>query len=89
MLKPSRLRRWSRWGRRARAADQIEVETNGQRLWSRECREEFVPDEIAVLLGCTKVAAAARYDTACRAADLPGVKQAWRAGRVDCPQGRA
>jgi len=70
-------------GARARAADQIEVEATGQRLWSRECREEFVPDEIAVLLGCTKVAAATRYDTACRATDLPAVNRAWLAGRID------
>jgi hypothetical protein len=52
-------------------------------LWSRECREQFVPDEIGVLLGWTKTAAAVRYGTVCRAADLPAVGQAWRAGRLD------
>jgi hypothetical protein len=67
----------------ARSADAAEARANGQDLWSRERREEFVPDEIAVLLGCTKVAAATRYDTACRAADLPAVRQAWRSGAID------
>jgi hypothetical protein len=52
-------------------------------MWSRDCRAEFVPDEIGVLLGWTKMAAAARYDTACRAADLPALAAAWRAGNVD------
>ena len=49
---------------------------------------EFVPDEIGVLLGWTKMAAAARYATACRAAELPlaGQGVAGRPGRR--PQGR-
>lgn len=67
----------------ARMADAAEARAIGQDLWSRECREEFVPDEIAALLGCTKVAAATRYDTACRAADFPAVNQAWRSGVID------
>ena len=41
----------------ARAADQAEAAHRGQLLWSRQCRQEFVADEIAVLLGCTKAAA--------------------------------
>ena len=52
-------------------------------MWSQQCRETYVPDEIGVLLGWTKMAAVARYETACRAADLPVVAKAWRAGRVD------
>ncbi len=52
-------------------------------MWSKQCRETFVPDEIGVLLGWTKMAAVARYETACRAAALPVVAEAWRAGRVD------
>ncbi len=70
-------------GRRARAADQAEVVAGGEPMWSKQCRETFVPDEIGVLLGWTKMAAVARYETACRAADLPVVAKAWRAGRVD------
>ncbi len=56
-------------GRRARAADQAEVVAGGEPMWSKQCRETFVPDEIGVLLGWTKMAAVARYETACRAAD--------------------
>ncbi|MCZ3387586.1 MAG: 13E12 repeat family protein [Actinomycetia bacterium] len=70
-------------GRRARAADQAEVTQRGAPMWSRECREEFVPDEIGVLLGWTKMAASVRFDTACRAAELPAVAKAWRAGQID------
>ncbi|MCZ3389052.1 MAG: HNH endonuclease [Actinomycetia bacterium] len=70
-------------GLRARAADQAEVVERGAPMWSRECREEFVPDEIAVLLACTKVAASNRYGTACGAADFPVVGKAWRAGQID------
>ncbi|MCZ3387943.1 MAG: HNH endonuclease [Actinomycetia bacterium] len=70
-------------GRRARATDQAEVAASGKPMWSRECREEFVPDEIGVLLACTKMAASIKYGTACRAADLPVAGQAWRAGQID------
>ncbi len=70
-------------GRRARVADQAEVVERGAPMWSRQCREEFVADEIAVLLGCTKMAASIRYGTACHAADLPVVGRAWRAGQLD------
>jgi hypothetical protein len=70
-------------GVRARAADQAEVAASGAPLWSRECREQFVPDEVGVLLGWTKMAAASRYGTACQVADLPVVGQAWWAGLVD------
>ena len=70
-------------GRRARAADQAEAAGRGEPMWSGECREEFVPDEIGVLLGCTKMAASIKYGTACGAAELPVLAEAWRAGRVD------
>ena len=70
-------------GARARAADQAETAASGASLWTRERREQFVPDEIAVLLGCTKMAATVRYGTACHAADLPVVAQAWRSGVID------
>ncbi len=51
-------------GSRARAADQAEITASGEPMWSQQCRETFVPDEIGVLLGWTKMAAVARYDTA-------------------------
>ncbi len=70
-------------GVRARAADRAEVVAGGDPMWSQQCRETYVPDEIGVLLGWTKMAAVARYDTACRVAGLPVVAAAWRAGRVD------
>ena len=70
-------------GARARAADQAEAAATGVPLWTRQRREQFVPDEIGVLLGCTKMAATVRYGTACQAADLPVVAQAWRSGQVD------
>jgi hypothetical protein len=70
-------------GARARREDAAEVAATGESLWSRQCRAEFVADEIGVLLGCTKMAANLRYGTACQAADLPVVGQAWRAGAVD------
>ncbi len=56
---------------------------SGEPVWSKQCRETYVADEIGVLLGWTKMAAVARYETACRAADLPVVAEAWRAGLVD------
>jgi hypothetical protein len=70
-------------GVRARAADQVDAAAQGGLFWSRECQEQYVPDEIGVLLGWTKTAASVRYGTACQAADLPAVGQAWRAGVVD------
>ncbi|MCZ3388674.1 MAG: 13E12 repeat family protein [Actinomycetia bacterium] len=70
-------------GRQARCADHAEIVGRGAPLWSRQCRAEFVPDEIGVLLACTKMAASMRYGTAYRAADFPAVGKAWRAGRID------
>jgi hypothetical protein len=70
-------------GVRARVADRAEADHVGQPSWSRECREEFVADEIAVLLGCTRITAGALYDRACRAVEMPVVHGAWRAGRLD------
>ena len=70
-------------GARARAADQGEAAATGGPLWTHQRREQFVPDEIGVLLGCTKMAATARFGTACQAADLPVAQQAWRSGVLD------
>ncbi|MEO8108253.1 MAG: DUF222 domain-containing protein [Actinomycetes bacterium] len=44
---------------------------------------EFVGDEIAVLLTCTRMAATHRLDTALDAATLPAVVKAWNSGAID------
>ena len=45
--------------------------------------EEFVPDEIAVLLSCTKAAASMRYTTAGQAAQRWPLFEAWASGSID------
>ncbi len=70
-------------GVRARAADQAEVVAGGGPMWSQQCRETYVPDEIGVLLGWTKMAANVRYGTACQAVQMPVVGRAWRSGLLD------
>jgi hypothetical protein len=44
---------------------------------------EFVSDEIAVLLSCTRMLATHRLTTAIEASTLPGLMSAWRNGTVD------
>ena len=58
MLQAAQADAMVQMGVRARAADRAEVTGRGEPMWSRECRAEFVPDEIGVLLGWTKTAAA-------------------------------
>jgi hypothetical protein len=70
-------------GRRAEHADRAEEQQIGRPLWSSECRSEFVADEIAVTLTCTKGAAARRYAVAREAASLPAVLRAWSSGQID------
>ncbi len=65
--------------REAQALDRSES-ASGMRGHSHE---EFTSDEIAALLSCTTVAAAHRYETACRVAALHPVRHAWRTGRID------
>ncbi len=83
MLQATQAEAMVEMGVRARVADQAEAARAGQPSWSRECREEFVADEIAVLLGCTRIAAGTLYDRACQAVEMPVVHSAWRAGRID------
>ncbi|HEX5018617.1 MAG TPA: DUF222 domain-containing protein [Actinomycetes bacterium] len=45
--------------------------------------EEFVPDEIAVLLACTKPMAAVRYGTAWDAIQHPALVESWSSGLID------
>jgi hypothetical protein len=46
-------------------------------------REEFVVDEIAVHLHCTRVAASHRFATAMTAATYPALADAWSRGAID------
>ncbi|MEO8106696.1 MAG: DUF222 domain-containing protein [Actinomycetes bacterium] len=69
--------------RRAEAADAAEAQTQGQPQWSSQTRIEFIVDEIAALLTCTKVAASHRYAAAWAAADHPALGGAWQRGRLD------
>ena len=46
-------------------------------------REEFVVDEIAVHLHCTRVAASHRFNTALAAATYPALSAAWSSGIID------
>ena len=48
-----------------------------------EGRAEFVPDEVAVTLACTKAAAAHRYGLALAVSEHPAVLTAWRRGAID------
>jgi hypothetical protein len=44
---------------------------------------EFVPDEVGIVLACTKSAAGRRFALALRAADHPAVAETWSAGLID------
>ncbi|MEO8105885.1 MAG: hypothetical protein ABI720_01080 [Actinomycetes bacterium] len=50
--------------------------------------EEFVPDEVALLLHCSTVAAHTRFRTALDAADIPAVFDHWQAGVIDAAKVR-
>lgn len=65
--------------RRAVRAD-VQDERVGVSVQSR--RGEFVADEIAVTLSCTKAEAARRYGLALHAAEHPQVALRWRRGDI-------
>jgi hypothetical protein len=44
---------------------------------------EFVVDELAALLACTRVAASSRFTVALQAFDCQPLQAAWRSGQVD------
>jgi hypothetical protein len=75
--------------RRAHAADAVDDADRGaglDQLGPAEpggAREEFVLDEIAVALHCTRVAASHRFSTALAATDHPPLQAAWAEGRID------
>lgn len=65
-------------GREAQARDLAEASDGSWRS-----HEEFVPDELSVLLSCTRVAASGRYATAWEAQRHPQLSAAWRRGTID------
>ncbi len=69
--------------RRAQCADDEDERRRGRTLMLHEGRSEFVPDEVAVTLACTKAAAAHRYGLALAVAEHPAVHAAWRCGTID------
>ncbi len=83
MLMARQATAMSEMARRAEHADRLEEQQLGRPLWSSECRTEFVADELAVTLTCTKAVATRRYGIACAAADLPSLMSAWSSGHVD------
>ncbi len=83
MLMARQAKAMAEMANRAEHADRLDEQQLGRPLWSSECRTEFVADEIAVTLVCTKGVAARRYGIAGLAADLPSLMRAWSAGEVD------
>ena len=67
-------------GREALALDAAERGNADRPIRSHE---EFVPDEISVLLSCTKTSAALRYGIAWQADRHAPIGQAWRDGAID------
>ena len=68
-------------GCRARANDDTEAARVG--FHGPNSSEEFVADELALLMSCTKVAASYLYDRSMRTTASHSVMKAWRAGHID------
>ncbi len=68
---------------RAKRADREDEESRGRELLAHESRTEFVADEIAATLSCTKAAAAGRFGLALAASEHRAVVGAWRRGVID------
>jgi hypothetical protein len=68
-------------GRRARAADDAEAARVG--FHGPNSCDEFVADELALLLSCTRTAASYLYDRAMRTTASASVMKAWRSGAID------
>jgi hypothetical protein len=67
-------------GRRARAVDDAEAADVG---FHANRTEEFVADELALLMSCTKSAASYLYSRATTTCRSASVMSAWRQGRID------
>jgi hypothetical protein len=65
------------------ADDALLVESERPLAIPPGAREEFVIDEIALHLRCTRVAASHRFTTALASHEHPVLAAAWRAGRID------
>ena len=68
---------------RAQRADREDEESHRRQLLPHESRTQFVADEIAVTLSCTKAAAARRFGLALAASGHRAVVGAWRRGVID------
>lgn len=68
---------------RAKRDDREDEESRGRELLAHESRTEFVADEIAATLSCTKAAAAGRFGLALAASEHRAVVGAWRRGVID------
>lgn len=69
--------------RRAAEADALDAQRLGAGWVPHSQRAEFVADEIAVTLHCTRMAAASRYALALAAAQHPALMTSWAAGAID------
>lgn len=67
---------------RAERDDQAEAVRRRRSLLPHESRTEFVADELAVTLTCTKVDAASRYALALATREHPVVTAQWRTGTI-------
>ncbi|MEO8107141.1 MAG: DUF222 domain-containing protein [Actinomycetes bacterium] len=70
-------------GCRATAADAADAAAFGGVLMPHQARSEFVADDIAVTLRCTKMVAATRYGLALATAEQPAVLAGWKTGQLD------
>ncbi len=69
--------------RRAAEADKPDARRSGSELMPHQSRSEFVADEIAVTLRCTKMVAASRYALALAVTEHPQVLAGWKTGDLD------
>jgi hypothetical protein len=69
--------------RRAAEADARDAQRWGAGQVPHGQRTEFVADEVAVTLHCTRMTAASRYALALAAAAHPAVMRAWSSGTID------
>jgi hypothetical protein len=79
-LQASQAEAMAEMGRRAREADRRGAPDG---VVSNHNYEEFLVDEIALLLRCTRIAASHRYQLASAASRYPALIGAWHAGTVD------
>jgi hypothetical protein len=72
--------------RRARAEDKAALKRDG---FLHHSQEEFVVDEMGLILSTTKTSASVLYERAVRTGRCPSVMQAWRLGTIDARKAEA